>query len=122
MCIQDWRLGRLITSVERTVAVTGPATVDIPRNTQRVLLIFSTRDAAISIQIGTEVDGVMQDFLTLGQDVTHFEVNARRHGDWPTHRFQITIAAGIENLTWIEGYMPERYLHVPPGKFDVPAY
>lgn len=121
MCIQDWRLGRLITSVEKSAALVGPASVTIPRNQQRVLLIFSTRDAAIEITLGTEVDGAIQDFLNLSQEVTYFQIDARRHGDWVTHEFRISIALGNETVTWVEGYMPEDYLHVQPNYFDVPA-
>lgn len=120
MCIQDWRLGRLMRTVTYRQTITAPAVVSIPRNPQRVYIAFSTRDQAISIILGTEVDGTMVDFLTLAQSQSSFYVSSRDHGDWPQQAFQISLAlGGPEVIRWMEGYLPEEYLHVPLETFDV---
>lgn len=117
MCMNDWRIGRLIRSVPRLAEVGPAASVTIPSNQNRV---------ALHIGIVTEIEIVTDSLapsnptciITLdGIKIFRMDVFTRNyyltlvsHGDLPTKSFVVGPASGFMDISIIESFLPESVL------------
>lgn len=118
MCIEDWRLGRLIRSQISAAALTVGQTLSIAPSMQRVGVILST--TAIGIAAGTSetitIDGKIWGLLYTGGNPLIFLL--KDHGDLVTKSFVITCGANAANVAITELFLPESVLKERPEELQ----
>jgi hypothetical protein len=117
MCVNDWRLGRLIRS--RVTTFTSPATLDqlAARNADRVGITFSVFEAGSDLTILVDEAGSGKSFVVLTPNYPWIHLTLQEHGDLPTKRFRMGANVPALNITVIEYFLPERVLSETIAKF-----
>lgn len=110
MCIGDWRLGRILTSVPRIVSIANGGTFTLPPSEQRVGVMFIPDSAVLQGSAQNILsNGVIVGTMGLVPIAVIFTL--KDNGDLPTRQFEIVNAvAGA--VTWgvTEWFLPEDVL------------
>lgn len=112
MCIDDWRIGRLISSTITIVTLSPAATAQIQASPQRIGIAFGL--AADSIPTGGDMklscNGI--DLLTpeLAIDMIRFDL--QRDGQMPTFAWTLTNGGAVltYNISVVQHFLPESVL------------
>lgn len=110
MCLNDWRIGRLIRS-QNTQANTAAGTgLTFLPNKNRIGVTFSLTTGGISVANSMVVtfDGAAPFLITHGEPNLHMTLCT--HGDFVTRGFVVSAGAVLTTLTIVEYFMPEKYL------------
>jgi hypothetical protein len=118
MCIEDWRLARLVRSVQQAQTIAANGTFTLAANMQRVGLTVGSVGTAISslAQITIAVNGI--GFWSLKQNETYFHATIVTHGDLVTKSWAFTPIAFSPVLGITEYLMPEGYLQAGLEEFE----
>lgn len=117
MCISDWRIGRLITSVTHNLATMVTPSIILPPNRQRVGVSFfglGFSDVNDPDFLVTMPDGSL---IAINRGLPYLHLTLQSHGDLPTRQFTITDPSDSDNGTVIEYFMPEQYLSAALDSF-----
>ncbi len=119
MCLQDWRLGRLIRASSRmeTVATGAGNTVDIPSDKQRVGITISVnRRFALGTEYGQiRLDGVV--FAILGNGQVNLHLTVATHGDLPMRELTLQSIGISIDYGIVEYTLPEEFLMAGMAEF-----
>jgi hypothetical protein len=111
MCLSDWRAGRYIKSVSRSVFVPNISSFTIAASPQRVGITVcpSTADAAAGAFVELIVAGAIVDCVSLFPHSMKF--NLKDDGDTPTKSFVINNPSNIDcDVGVTEYFMTEEFL------------
>ncbi len=110
MCIQDWRLGRLIRAQSRAIVLGLGATETFPANKQRVGVTVGIPVANnSSVNFGQlSVDGVLLVHFRNSNNL--FEMTLATHGDLPMRPFTLTAFGIAVTFGLVEYFLPEEFL------------
>lgn len=119
MCMEDYRVGNLIRTIQHP-ATSGIALTTVPPNPARVGLLLSCTDvgglanedvlAVQDVQFGN-------DYFRLESGAPPFMISMKDHGILPTLQFVLFTLQGTANYTWCEFIMPVEYLAVNPDDY-----
>lgn len=110
MCVQDWRIGRLIRAQSSSTVLGVGQTLTIPSNKQRVGITFDFNDqiTAIGSFIEVRVDGNQFTILWSVKPIIHWTVAT--HGDLSMREISFTTVATGATMGVIEYFLPEEFL------------
>lgn len=110
MCLQDWRIGRLIRTVPRSVSLAAAATLTLGRNPQRVgfFIEMNATSRAGGGNADLTIDGAPLNPFTAFQPARLFTVSD--YGDLPTREIILTNNVGTTTFGVIEWFLPEQIL------------
>lgn len=118
MCIQDWRLGRLIRSEARAVVLGLGATEDFPANKQRVGVTvgipFANNSSIVFGQLS--VDGILLVHFRNSNNL--FEMTLATHGDLPMRPFTLTGNGTAVTFGLVQYFLPEEFLAAGLEEFN----
>jgi hypothetical protein len=113
MCVGDYRLGRLIRSVVRSVNTSATASTTILASPQRVGIIFGISENAFinTRSVGITVDGF--DGFHISGNHPYLAFNMLEHGDLPTRKFVVSSLGSTAIFICVEQFLPEEALNIP---------
>jgi hypothetical protein len=119
MCIDDWRLGRLIRSKITAASIAGAGTLTINPNMQRVGIQLSSASPSVVIGsfITVTIDGNLICYLF--SSIPTVTYNFAEDGDIPTKQFILTNGNAVTatNVSIIEWFLPEEYIQAGIDSF-----
>lgn len=110
MCVQDWRIGRLIrTQITAHTLVVGTPFL-IPANKQRVGLSLAsgTPSGAPTVLIQVLHDGIL--YGMLWNSYIHHHITVSTHGDLPMKSAELRALVANAAIGVIEYFLPEEFL------------
>lgn len=115
MCVNDWRLGRLIRSSFSASYPTGnPALIGIKPSQDRVGIMFSGDDSGAPFFIYVWKGGVPVRLATISYVAGPLLLTLATHGDLPTMGFSLEDSTlGGHPMYVTEFWLPESALSVP---------
>lgn len=120
MCISDLRLGRLVTSVVRTIVVTHLTTLTIPASRQRIGIAFGIAASSVVNGGDIRIDVDRQQLLlpTLITDL--FRYSFETDGNLPTKEWGIVNLATVTDysISVVEHFLPEDVLRAYINQFE----
>lgn len=110
MCIGDWRLGRLIRSQVFAWDTNILNPQPIPANNARIGLTIcgTTMSATITAGHAIRFEGIKTFYLNPNNAFVHLTLET--HGDLVTKACDIIATTTTASGSWIEYWMPEKYL------------
>lgn len=119
MCIDDWRLGRLIRSKITPLSFAGGGAFTFPPNMQRVGVRVSISQSltALNTGISITIDGQLVTYVFSSGQSMLFTLAS--DGDLPTKQIILTNIAAVTAVTGsiIEYTMPEEYIQAGLDQF-----
>lgn len=118
MCFMDWRIGRLIRSVQHKTSGNNITPLDLPPNQQRVALtVFPTAAQVAGAFVNTPLFVIPIDALgnVIGANGFVFDmplhITLATHGDLPTKGWRVLLANNVSaDALVIEYLVPESLL------------
>jgi len=117
MCIGDWRLGRLVRSVGRTVIPSDGDTDRFGPSRQRVGLTFEVHLPTPVVNSACLITFTNGQRLLVGAGTNSLHVTIATHGDLPTYGFTVDLLTTGVTCTVIEYFAPEEYLQAGLDEF-----
>lgn len=109
MCIADWRLGKVITTAQRQIALGIGGTVQIGANPNRVAISFSTNSSTSANQCAILHDGTF--FYNISGVAQNAMISCVTHGRIPFGNLAIFGAAtAVQQIGVVEYFMPTEYI------------
>lgn len=117
MCINDWRLGRLIRSQAREYSLGVGGTLAIQADQNRVGISFMMAMGATASSVTISVGGVsLVSLAQFEQLEAHFTLAT--HGDLPTRDFIVARRSGTALGSVVEYFAPADYLAAGLREFE----
>lgn len=117
MCVNDWRLGRLVRSTGKNIAIAPASAIVVLPNKQRVGLCFAFNNDPLAA--GSTFSVTFDNGVIIGSQgfFPYLMISLLEFGDLSTHGATVAgfSVAGVVNVS--EYIMPEEYLAVALEKF-----
>jgi len=110
MCINDWRLGRLIRSSAQAFSTVTGAGITLKPNKQRVGILFSTTEEPVSGLAGWVLTFDNGAILAGLYPSAFVNINILTHGDLPTHGVTVRKSESEIIGAFTEFFLPETVL------------
>jgi len=110
VCIDDWRLGKAITTAQRQIALAAAATVSIGANPNRVAISFSTNSSSMAIQTAILHEGTF--FYNVSGAAQNAMISCVKFGRIPFGNLSIFGAAAVvtQQVGVVEYFLPTEYI------------
>lgn len=87
MCFMDWRIGRLIRTIDLSQDSDATGIISIPADRNRVGITFAPDVSGSVYEIGLDQSGAVTKIFSLSPSASALHFTLATHGDLPTHKF-----------------------------------